>query len=134
MTLIDSNILIDILGGDAQWSAPSIDALAACAKRGPVAINDVIYAELAAGFESRKLLDVEIEVFGLVVTRLSRDGLYLAGQAFRQYRLAGGTRTNVLADFFIGAQASAEGWPILTRDARRYRTYFPDVALVGVEG
>ena len=94
----------------------------------------MIYAELAAGFESRKLRDAEIEAFGLVVTRLSRDALYLAGQAFRQYRLAGGTRTNVLADFFIGAQASAEGWPILTRDARRYGTYFPDIALLGVGG
>ncbi len=52
MTLIDSNILIDILGGDAKWSTPSVDALAACAKRGPVGVNDVIYAELAAGFES----------------------------------------------------------------------------------
>jgi len=134
LTLIDSNILIDILGGDAKWSAHSTDALAACAKRGPVAINDVIYAELAAGFESRELLDAEIEVFGLAIARLSRDGLHLAGQAFRQYRLAGGTRTNVLADFFIGAQARAEGWPILTRDARRYQTYFPDVALVGVGG
>lgn len=131
MTLIDSNVLIDILGGDVRWSKSSIAALADCASQGPIAINDIIYAELSAGFESRGALDREVDAIGLTIARLSRDAAFLAGQAFRRYRTAGGTRINVLADFFIGAQASAEGWPILTRDARRYRTYFPDVALVG---
>jgi predicted nucleic acid-binding protein len=131
LTLIDSNILIDILGGDPHWSASSIALLADRVKLGPIAINDVIYAELSAGFESQDQLDREIDAIGLAIVRLSKRSLFLAGQAFRIYRAAGGMRANVLADFFIGAQASAEGWPILTRDARRYRTYFPEVALVG---
>ena len=130
MTLIDSNVLIDILEGDPGWSKASIAALAGCASRGPIAINDVIYAELSAGFESRAAVDREVDTMGLIVARLSRDAAFLAGQAFRRYRASGGTRANVLADFFIGAQASAEGWAILTRDARRYRTYFPEVAPV----
>ena len=134
MTLVDSNILIDILGGDPRWSAASIAALAGRAERGPLAINEVIYAELAAGFESQDLLDREVEAIGLTIAKLSKGALFLAGQAFRRYRSAGGTRANVLADFFIGAQASAEGWPILTRDARRYRTYFPEVEVMGVVG
>jgi predicted nucleic acid-binding protein len=134
LTLIDSNILIDILGGDPRWSASSIVSLADRAKRGPIAINDVIYAELSAGFETREKLDQEIDAMGLKVTQLTKSALFLAGQAFRRYRAAGGTRANVLADFFIGAQASDESWPILTRDAKRYRTYFPDVKVVDTAG
>jgi predicted nucleic acid-binding protein len=130
VTLIDSNILIDIFGGDPRWSKTSIAALVDCAKRGPIAINDIIYAELGAGFESKDQLDREIDAIGATIARPSKEALYLAGQAFRRYRAAGGTRVNVLADFFIGAQASAEGWPILTRDAKRYRTYFSDVEII----
>jgi predicted nucleic acid-binding protein len=132
LTLIDSNILIDILGGDPVWSEHSVRRLAECAKRGPIAINDIVYAELAAGFASQAQLDDEIAAMRLKIAPMSKAALFLAGQAFRRYREGGGTRPNVLADFFIGAQASAEGWPILTRDERRYRGYFPDVALVGV--
>ena len=132
MTLIDSNILIDIFAGDARWSGPSIAALALRARLGLIAINDVIYAELSAGFSGREALDLEVDAIGLSIERLSRDALFLAGQTFRTTRARGGTRANVLADFFIGAQASAEGWPILTRDAARYRTYFAEVVVVGV--
>ena len=132
MTLVDSNVLIDILGADPKWAAASVRSLALCAARGPIGVNDVIYAELAAGFESRSALDFELDGLGLVIFRLSKDSLFLAGQAFRRYRAAGGTRPNVFADFFIGAQASAEGWPILTRDARMYRTYFPNIEVLGV--
>ena len=131
MTLIDSNILIDILGGDPVWAEHSVRRLSACARRGPIAINDVVYAELAAGFASQAQLDDEVAAMRLKFAPMSKAALFLAGQAFRRYRVAGGARPNVLADFFIGAQASVEGWPILTRDERRYRTYFPDVALVG---
>ena len=59
-----------------------------------------------------------------------RSALFLAGKAFRRYRAAGGARTGVLPDFFIGAHASVEGWPLLTRDAGRYRGYFPKVRLI----
>jgi predicted nucleic acid-binding protein len=134
LTLIDSNILIDILNGDPRWSHSSTASLADRASLGPIAINEVIYAELAAGFASQDLLDREVDAIGLTLTRLSHSALFLAGQTFRRYRAAGGMRPNVLADFFIGAQASIEGWPILTRDTRRYRTYFPDVEVLGVSG
>jgi predicted nucleic acid-binding protein len=130
VTLIDSNILIDIFAGDRRWSQFSIAALADRANKGPIAINDVIYAELGAGFESKNQLDREIDAVGVTIARLSKEALYQAGQAYRRYRATGGTRVNVLADFFIGAQASAEGWPILTRDAKRYRTYFRDVEIL----
>ena len=132
MTLVDSNILVDILGGDPRWASASIAALADQAKRGPIAINEVIYAELSAGFERQEQLDREIETIGLRLERLSKAALFLAGQTFRRYRASGGTRNNALADFFVGSQASVERWPVLTRDDRRYKTYFPDVRVLCV--
>lgn len=128
MTLVDTNVLIDILGGDPDWRERSISRLAECERRGPLAINPVIYAELAAGFSAQSLLDDEIEAMRLVVAPMSKSALFLAGQAFRRYRESGGVRANVLADFFIGAQASVEAWPLLTRDVRLYRKYFPGVS------
>ena len=80
MTLVDSNILIDILGGDPRWASASIAALADQAKRGPIAINEVIYAELSAGFERQEQLDREIDTIGLRLERLSKAALFLAGQ------------------------------------------------------
>jgi predicted nucleic acid-binding protein len=133
LTLIDSNVLIDILGGDPVWSGRSVRALAECARRGPIAINDIVYAELAAGFASQADLDKEIVGMRLTLAPIARAALFMAGQAFRRYRAGGGLRPYVLADFFIGAQANVEGWPLLTRDASRYRNYFPNIVLVGLE-
>ena len=132
MTLVDSNILIDILGGDPVWAERSIAALANRARHGPLAINDIVYAELAAGFAKQAKLDKEVAAMRLVIAPMAKNALFLAGQAFRRYRAGGGARANVLADFFVGAQAAADKWPLLTRDAKRYRTYFPTVELVGV--
>jgi predicted nucleic acid-binding protein len=133
LTLVDTNVLIDILSGDEIWAARSIETVSIAAKRGPLAINDIVYAELSAGFVVRSELDKAIADMRLTLAPISKPALFLAGQAFRRYRLGGGQRLNVLADFFIGAQASVEGWPLLTRDARICRGFFPDVAVVGVE-
>jgi len=132
LTLVDTNVLIDILTGDAVWAKRSIEALAACRRRGPLAINDTVYAELSAGFAARAELDQAVAEIGLTLEPMTRPALFLAGQAFRRYRASGGQRTNVLADFFLGALASAEGWPLITRDQRLYRTYFADAAIVAV--
>jgi predicted nucleic acid-binding protein len=128
LTLVDTNVLVDILGDDPDWRERSIQSLAERESLGPLAINQIIYAELAAGFTTQSRLDDEIEAMRLIIAPMSKSALFLAGQAFRRYRKSGGGRANVLADFFIGAQASAEGWPLLTRDTRLYRKYFPDVA------
>jgi predicted nucleic acid-binding protein len=132
LTLIDSNVLIDILGGDPVWAERSISALANRAHRGPLAINDIVYAELAAGFAKQAELDKEIAAMRLAIAPMTKAALFLAGQAFRRYRSGGGARADVLADFFVGAQAAVENWPLLTRDEKRYRSYFPQVELVGV--
>jgi hypothetical protein len=130
MIIVDTNVLIDILQNDPLWAPKSILALTEAIARGPLAINEIIYAELAAGFDDRATLDRELAPLPLGWAILGKDALALAGRAFRRYRRDGGAKSNVLADFFIGAQASVEGYGVLTRDTARYRTYFPEVQLL----
>lgn len=66
----------------------------------------------------------------LTVREIPRPALFLAGKAFAQYRRRGGSKAQVLSDFFIGAHAAVQGWPLLTRDASRFRTYFPSLQVL----
>ena len=130
MTLIDTNVLLDLVTDDPHWAAWSVTQLATAAQQGPLLINDVVYAELAVRYASIEELNSFIEAAELDIMPLSRPALFLAGKAFAAYRKAGGTRTGVLSDFFIGAQAATQDIPLLTRDAGRYKTYFPNVTLI----
>lgn len=130
MLLVDTNVLIDVLEDDPEWSDWSIAQLRAQSKVHPLTINPIIYAELSLAFTKVEALDKAIENLGLTISELPRPALFLAGKAFVQYRRQGGKANNVLADFFIGAHAAVLGCPLLTRDARRYQAYFPSVELV----
>jgi hypothetical protein len=130
MILVDTNVLIDIFQNDPVWAGKSIDAFATAAAREKLAINAIIYAELAAGFDDRETLDRELASLPVEWEEIGKEALALSGRTFRRYRREGGSKNNVLADFFIGAQASVEGFSILTRDVARYRTYFSDVRLL----
>lgn len=130
MTLVDTNVLIDVLSNDPVWRRWSIATLEQRSGLGALIITDVIYSELSPQFASDQSLDVAIADLGVVLQRVPRQALFLAGRTFERYRRRGGLRPNVLADFFVGAHAEAEHLPILTRDVRRYRTYFPDVELI----
>lgn len=129
MLLVDTNVLIDVLEDDPAWVDWSLHQLRAQAQVHELFINPVIYAELSLAFESVHALDETINGIGLSYRELPRPALFLAGRAFVKYRREGGTRTNVLPDFFIGAHAAVLGCGILTRDSRRYRYHFPRVAL-----
>ncbi len=129
MVLVDTNILIDILARNVTWYDWS-KAQMTERKSDGLHINDIVYAELAPYYSSEKSLDDAIAEFDLIFARVPKSALYSAGRIFRDYRRSGGTRTSLLPDFFIGAHALTLGIPILTRDVRRYRTYFPDVALI----
>lgn len=133
MILVDTNILIDIFQNDAVWAEKSMEAMAHAAARDRLAINEIVYAELAAGFLDRSALDEALSAMPLGWAPINKEALALAGRTFRRYRREGGVKTNVLADFFIGAQASVEALALLTRDAARYRHYFPDVRLLKPE-
>ena len=130
MILVDTNVLIDVLEDEPQWADWSIAQLRAQAQIHALVINPIIYSELSLAFKTWEDLDETVRDLGLALQELPRPALFLAGKAFIRYRNAGGGKSNVLPDFFIGAHAAVQGMPILTRDAIRYRTYFPRVQLV----
>ena len=130
MTLVDSNILLDLIAGSQEWTNWSKRQLERAALDGPLIINDVIYAEISIRFAAFEALDLLLTANAIEVASMPRAALFLAGKVFSRYRTAGGVRTGVLPDFFIGAHAAVLEIPILTRDTRRYRTYFPSVELI----
>lgn len=128
--LVDTNVLVDVLEDDPEWADWSIGQLRTQSRVHRLIINPVIYTELSLTFSTVEALDEVLSGMQLPVVEMPRSALFLAGKAFAQYRRRGGTKGNVLADFFIGAHAAVAGWPILTRDGRRYQSYFPTVNLV----
>ena len=130
MTLVDTNVLLDVATDDPVWADWSQGQLDAAAARGPVLINDVIYAELSAGFARIEDLDEALREVGVAVEHTPRAGLFLAAKAHVRYRARGGTRTGVLPDLFIGAHAAVASLPLLTRDTARHRTNFPTLQLI----
>ncbi len=130
MLLVDTNVLVDVLQDDPQWAAWSIAQMRAQARLRQLAINPVIYAEISLSFSTLEALDRAVTTLDLQLRDIPRPALFLAARAFAQYRQRGGRKTQVLPDFFIGAHAAVEGWPLLTRDAGRFRTYFPSVEVL----
>jgi predicted nucleic acid-binding protein len=128
-TLVDSNVLLDILTEDQTWLGWSLDALATAAESGPLFINPVIYAEVSVRFTRIEDVDAALPPQDYRRLDLPWAAAFLAGKAFLTYRRNGGTRTSTLPDFFIGAHAATQGLGLLTRDDARYRTYFPTVTL-----
>lgn len=125
MLLVDTNVLVDVLQDDPQWADWSIGQLRAQAQLHALAINPVIYAEISLSFSTIEALDNVVRALALELREIPRPALFLAAKAFAQYCRRGGSKAQVLPDFFIGAHAAVEGWPLLTRDASRFRTYFP---------
>ena len=130
MLLVDTNILVDVLASDPAWAEWSIHQLRSQSQVHELIINPVIYSEMSLAFDTIDAADAAIEHLGLKFLELPRPALFLAARAFLKYRRSGGSKRNVLADFFIGAHAAVLGCGILTRDVRRYRSYFPGVPLV----
>lgn len=129
-TLVDSNILIDVFDDDSEWQEWSDAMITACADRGPLVINPIVYAELAAGFADLEELDEALSPDFVKREPLPWAAAFLAGHAFMRYRRLGGQRTSLLPDFYIGAHAAVAGYTLLTRDPRRYRYYFPKLRIV----
>ena len=133
MIFVDTNILIDIASGNPAWADWSRHAIASAHASGPLVINAIVYAEFAVAFETQSDCDAEIEKFDLTLAEMPKSAAFRAAQAFRLYRRRGGVRTGALPDFFIGAHASIAAAPLLTRDVRRYRAYFPELTLLAPE-
>ena len=129
MALVDANALLDILTADPVWFEWSHDAMLRAAADG-LAINPIIYAELVPAFREERELAAALADWPLQRLPLPYAAAWPAAQAFAEYRRRGGTRSSPLPDFYIGAHASVDGVTLLTRDPARYRTYFPNVAVI----
>jgi len=130
MIFIDTNVLLDVVTDDPAWADWSQQQLEAAALRDRLAINPVVYAEFSSRFTQIQDIDAALASAEIVVAEMPRSALFLAGQVFKAYRRRGGSRTSVLPDFFIGAHAAVLGAPLISRDASRYRSYFPTVELI----
>ena len=128
--LVDSNVLLDLLEEDPSWYEWSARNLQLAADRSALIINPVIYAEISIGFQRIEELEAAVRPDVFERRPLPWEAAFLAGKCFLRYRRQGGTRRSPLPDFFIGAHAAVEGLTLLTRDATRYRTYFPSLSLL----
>jgi predicted nucleic acid-binding protein len=128
--LVDSNVLLDVLTEDAGWSDWSAEMLKRTADSARLVINPVIYAEVSVRFSRIEDLDAALprEVFTREPVPFA--AAFLAGKVFLEYRRRRGNRRSPLPDFFIGAHAAIAGHKLLTRDARRFRSYFPRLELL----
>lgn len=128
--MLDSNVLLDIITADAKWLSWSTERFREAADGGAILLNPVIYSELAPAFETQGALDRWLRPTLFRRLPLPYEAAFRASVVFKTYRDRGGTKTSALPDFYIGAQAEVEGLRLVTRDAARYRTYFPKVELI----
>jgi predicted nucleic acid-binding protein len=129
-TLVDSNVILDVVTEDADWVDWSASMLARAARDGRLVVNPLIYAEVSCGYTRIEDLDEALPAAYFTREPLPWAAAFLAARAFVNYRRRGGTRTAPLPDFYIGAHAALAGYTLLTRDPRRYRTYFPKLRLI----
>lgn len=128
--LVDSNVLLDVATNDPEWGDWSARALAKAAEHTILVINPIIYAEVSIGYTTIEALDAALPASVYRREALPWEAGFLAGKSFLAYRRRGGARRSPLPDFYIGAHAAIEGLALLTRDARRYRSYFPKVEVL----
>jgi predicted nucleic acid-binding protein len=129
-TLVDSNVLLDVVTEDREWLGWSSSMLEREAERGRLVINPLVYAEVSLAFDRIEDLDAALPAEYVEREPLPWSAAFLAARAFLRYRRLGGSRPHPLPDFYIGAHAAVAGYTLLTRDARRYRTYFPRLRII----
>lgn len=130
MTLVDSCVLIDVFTSGSDWTPWSSEALAEALECGDVVVNPIVYAEVSIGFSSIEDCGRSLESRGLSLEPLPWAAAFVAGKSHVEYRRRGGYKLSPLPDFFIGAHAAVHGYPLLTRDPGRFRSYFPGVELI----
>ena len=130
MILVDTNVILDLVANDPVWADWSQQQLEAASLQTTLCVNPVIYAELSIAFKKIEELETVLNEGEFRLEQIPREALFLAGKAFAKYRKLKGTRTGVLPDFFIGAHAAIAELPLLTRDTRRYASYFPTLHLI----
>jgi predicted nucleic acid-binding protein len=129
-TLVDSNVLLDVMTEDPRWFSWSAGAIEEAADSARLVINPIIYAEVSLRYSRIEELDLALPQTLLDREAIPDEAAFLAGKVFLIYRRRGGTKQSTLPDFFIGAHAAVAGYRLMTRDAARYRTYFPKLSLI----
>lgn len=128
--LVDTNVLLDVATFDPVWEPWSRAALEAAQESAPLVINAVVYGELAVGYPTVEDLDASLPLDLYRRQAIPFEAAFLASRCYREYLRRGGKRNTPLPDFYIGAHAAVAGYRLLTRDAGRYRTYFPRLSLI----
>lgn len=128
--LVDTNVLLDVATEDPLWFDWSVSRLSQAANRGGLAINPIVYAELSVHYDTLEALEAALSGHPFARLALPWDAAFVAGKAYRRYRGRGGSKRSPLPDFYIGAHAAVAGLALLTRDAKRYRGYFPRLRLI----
>jgi len=131
--LVDSNVLLDVATNDPAWGDWSAEALERTADESILVINPLVYAEVSIGFDAIEDLEAALPIDLYRREELPYEAGFLAGKCFLRYRRAGGQKRSPLPDFYIGAHAAVAGYRLLTRDAIRYRSYFPNLAMIAPE-
>lgn len=129
-TLVDSSVILDVFTEDPKWFEWSSRKLAEYAEKNTLIINPIIYAEVSIRFERIEELEEALPPEAFVREKLPWEAAFLAGKCFLLYKRRGGKKTSPLPDFYIGAHAAVRGYALLTRDAKRYRSYFPKLKLI----
>lgn len=130
VVLVDSNVILDVFEDDERWADWSESTLNQYADSSALVINSVIYAEVSIGFARIEELEEALTGCGFSLLPIPKEALFLAGKVFVTYRRQGGQKRAPLPDFFIGAHAAVSNFTLITRDAARYRSYFPRVKLI----
>ena len=128
--IVDSNVLLDVFTQDPEWYDWSASTLADAAERSVLVINPIIFAEVSVRYERIEVLEVVLPRNVYRREQLPWESAFLAGKVFADYRRRGGSKRSPMPDFYIGAHAAVRGAALLTRDASRYRSYFPTVRLI----
>ena len=128
--LVDSNIILDIFLEDPNWAEWSEAVLSEYSVNTSLYINPIIYTEISIGFKKIEELETALAQGGFQILEIPKEALFLAGKAFLKYRRSNGARNSPLPDFFIGAQAAVLDLELITRDTKRYQTYFPTVKII----
>ena len=127
---VDTNVFLDISSDNSNYYEWSKNALVIAHRNSNLVANAIVYAELCAGYVAQHEVDKFIQILKVELLHIPREASFIASVAFKTYKKRGGTRTGVLPDFFIGAHAQVLEIPLVTRDAARYRTYFPELQLI----
>ena len=128
--MVDSNVLLDVVGPDSEWSAWSATAIEDAADRHRLIINPIIYGEVSVRYSRIEDVEAALPPDMFVREAIPYEAAFLAGKCFLAYRQRGGAKHSPLPDFLIGAHAAIAAYPLMTRDAGRYRTYFPRLRLI----